>query len=116
MTAERWQQVKAIFDRAVECDPATRAEFVRTACGQDPMLLREVESLLASGQAAGSLLEQPAFREPTGRKIGNYILSSELARGGMGIVYRARHVSLPRDVVVKCVRPVMFSEAAHNEL
>jgi hypothetical protein len=51
MTAERWQQIKTIFDSAVECDPAARAEFVRERCGGDAELQREVESLLASDPA-----------------------------------------------------------------
>ena len=48
MTSERWQEVKAIFDGAVECDPAARAEFLRKCCGTDEELRREVESLLAA--------------------------------------------------------------------
>ncbi len=51
-----------------------------------------------------------------GRIIGNYLITGELARGGMGIVYRGRHRTLPRDVVVKCIRPTAFSEDARNEL
>ncbi|HZS09105.1 MAG TPA: protein kinase [Blastocatellia bacterium] len=38
-----------------------------------------------------------------GKVIGNYQITSELARGGMGTVYRARHVNLPREVVVKSI-------------
>jgi len=132
MTTERWQRVKAIFDRALECDPAARAEFLRESCGSDEELRREVESLLASYQEPDSLLntkirEAGAMAAATpprarstdpmmGRAIGNYIITGELARGGMGIVYRARHVTLPRNVVVKCIRPVAFSEEAQKEL
>jgi serine/threonine-protein kinase len=38
-----------------------------------------------------------------GKTIGNYQVSGELARGGMGSVYRGRHLSLPREVVVKSI-------------
>jgi serine/threonine-protein kinase len=38
-----------------------------------------------------------------GKTIGNYQVTSELARGGMGAVYRARHLSLPREVVIKSI-------------
>lgn len=38
-----------------------------------------------------------------GKIIGNYQITGELARGGMGAVYRARHLTLPREVVVKAI-------------
>ena len=33
--------------------------------------------------------------------IGNYKIVSEIARGGMGIVYKAIHPSLKRHVIIK---------------
>ena len=133
MTAQRWQQVKAIFDQAIECSPDARAEFIRENCGTDRELLTEVLSLVASDGDAGSLLENPLIQagamaalvpadnahpmDPmVGRTIGNYVINNELAHGGMGIVYRARHVSLPREVVVKCLRPVAFSAEGMQDL
>jgi serine/threonine-protein kinase len=38
-----------------------------------------------------------------GKTIGNYKVSGELAKGGMGAVYRGRHLSLPREVVIKSI-------------
>jgi eukaryotic-like serine/threonine-protein kinase len=110
MSPEQWERVKAVFDRMVERDPLTREAALNEACGSDAELRREVESLLSADTAAGSLLERPAFQPAhrtspslNGRRIGNYLIGAELARGGMGVVYRGRHVSLPRDVVVKVI-------------
>src|SRR5262249_42148218 len=43
-----------------------------------------------------------------GKTIGNYEITGELASGGMGTVFRARPMTLPRGVVVKSIRLSSF--------
>lgn len=51
-----------------------------------------------------------------GKTIGNYRIVTELAKGGMGSVYRAHHLYLPREVVVKSIQLDSFSESAQELL
>jgi serine/threonine protein kinase len=51
-----------------------------------------------------------------GKIIGNYQITGELAQGGMGAVYRGRHLHLPREVVVKSILLGAFSPSAQTHL
>lgn len=93
MTAQRWQQVKAILGEALDYSPgAARDAFVASRAGGGE-LQRDVERLLA--QSANDLEDcvaavRPGFQleaPEVGRRIGAYQIVRELGRGGMGAVY-----------------------------
>jgi hypothetical protein len=58
MIPERWQHIKTVLKAALEHDPADRAGFLDDACGSDPAVRRDVESLLEVEKE--SFLERPA--------------------------------------------------------
>src|SRR5438045_6893398 len=59
--------------------------------------------------------EDASFPEGTPRRLGSYELLEVLARGGMGIVYKARHAGLDRIVALKMIRSGILASARDVE-
>lgn len=119
VTPDRWQQIKAVLDDALEREEAERTAFLETACQGDDELRREVESLLASEAEIGDFIETPVFRIrgeaeplPAGQRIGAYRIVREIGRGGMGSVYLAERADeeFDQQVAIKVVRRGMDTE------
>ena len=83
MKAERWEHIKQICSEALERDAAGREEFLEEACAGDPLLRKEVESLLAQQSAADDFIESPALevaaRELAASKAGSRSRTSPAA-------------------------------------
>lgn len=61
MTPDRWQQIKEIFNSALQYEPGERAVFLSTACDDDEPLRKEVESLISAHEQDGSFIDSPAY-------------------------------------------------------
>ncbi len=134
MSPERWQQVEEIFERAIDLAPADRLCFLREACGADEDLRAEVAALVGADEAASDFIETPAIARRAlslagewspqtetnseiddgfaGRCIGAYRLTSELGRGGMGVVYLAERADseFRKRVAIKLIKRGMDTD------
>ncbi|HEV2698951.1 MAG TPA: serine/threonine-protein kinase, partial [Terriglobales bacterium] len=118
MSSERWERTKEILEQALRIAPEERQAYLDSACRADADLRREVESLIASHEKAGSrflgaaapqvLQLTPPGALPPGTKIGQFEILEQLGAGGMGEVYRARDTRLGRNIAIK-ILPTAFS-------
>ncbi|PYK71920.1 MAG: serine/threonine protein kinase, partial [Verrucomicrobia bacterium] len=125
MTPERWKQIEAIFEQALELKANERAAFVQKSCTGDEELRREVESLLESHATAGGFIDDRSlFISEAGLKdddedvrvgqlIGAYRIVREIGRGGMGAVYLAERADeqYRRRVAIKVIKRGMDTDA-----
>jgi serine/threonine-protein kinase len=125
MKPERWQQIDDLLQSALARAPGERSAFLAQACGRDEPLRHEVESLIASHEHAGSLLDTPMSQiaaellvkdQPgfvAGQKIGPYQIVDSLGAGGMGEVYLAEDPRLGRKIALKLL-PGYFTKDANR--
>jgi eukaryotic-like serine/threonine-protein kinase len=122
MTAERWVEVRALLQRALELTVEQRAEFVKQQAS-DPELAAEVSGLLAFERESDGMFSVETWKmavpgaaidamvgEST---IGSYRLLKELGRGGMGAVYLAERADgvYQQQVAVKILQDSIFTPA-----
>jgi len=108
-----------LLDEALELPIEQRSALLERIGREDAALRERVEQLLAADEAAGDFLDDGAeawLRGPmsptepgaldVGDRVGPYRIVHQLARGGMGIVYRAERADdqFVQTVALKLVR------------
>lgn len=121
MLRETAMSDSGIFKAAAKLPADQRASFLDQACDGDPLLRREVESLLEEHDAPGSFLSSlsgepgrtvhhQSVLERPGMTIGPYKLLQQIGEGGMGTVYMAEQTEpVRRMVALKVIKPGLDS-------
>ena len=123
MTTSVGRKAQQILQDALDVPEDERAAYLDRTCQGDPNLRREVDSLLAALERAGTFLEEPALVEGAqvvherldahvaGRRIAGYVVERVIGRGGMGTVYLAQQTQPRRQVALKVLRAGLSSSS-----
>lgn len=120
MDSSRWNKVQALFEAALERQPAEREAFLREASAGDSTLCEEVKALLEADAAPHSLLDGfagdainlPEVLSLEGKLIGVYRIVRQIGVGGMGNVYLAERADgqFEQKVALKLIKLGLGSE------
>lgn len=118
MSAERWKRLSDWHNAWLNADSAERRRLRDELTSRSPDLVAEADALLAASLSMTGFLETPAFvltaaqlasdeaAMKPGTLVGPYQINTLIARGGMGIVYRATDTRLDRQVALKTLAPL----------
>jgi serine/threonine-protein kinase len=129
MDTHRWHRIQRLFTQALAVAPDARAEWLRTACGEDAELLHELQALLAHDDAsqhtlekavrsqAGAILAQVKVQR-TGERFGSWEIVEHIADGGMGAVYLARRAdgAFEQMAALKLLSPALLGVEGRRRL
>ena len=102
MNGESSKRAREIVEEALGLTGSTRSDFLDRACAGDSDLRAHVDRILSRAGTDPEFLEPPSPEQPPAQPaLGEFELTRELGRGGMGVVYLARQDRLNREVAVK---------------
>jgi serine/threonine protein kinase len=100
VSPELHQRVRKLFEEAIVKPEGQRLAFLKAACPNDLETYQGVVQMLESVATAAAFVgEKPRPME----RIGRYVLTGELGRGAMGVVYEAMDPLIGRSVAVKII-------------
>ena len=123
MHQNKWENIKKIFNIAIDLTADERLKYLERECGEDEEMLSEINSLLTFYNKSGNFLETSSViileEEDTqardvmnGETVGKYRIEDKLGEGGMAVVYSASRIDkqFKRKVAVKFIKRGMDTE------
>lgn len=128
MTNEQWKQVKSLFEQIVDLEPTQGKIYLKNNC-HDEAVRKEVESLLFHHESADDFLQENKAIETTvlvetknpndqffnsllGTEFNHtYLIEELIGTGGMGAVFRCKHLLLGNQVAIKIMPPAFKNNA-----
>ena len=113
MSTDRWNRLSDWHNAWLKGDSAERQRLRDELTSKSPDLAAEADALAAASLSMTGFLETPAFvltaarlasdeaAMKPGTLVGPYQITTLIARGGVGIVYRATDTRLDRPVALK---------------
>jgi len=121
MNSGEWENIKEIFNAAIDLPLAERAEFL---ANYDETLRTKIEKLLKAHDDANNFIVESAFIDVglvdenetdlyIGKQIDDYKILEEIGHGGMGTVYLAAKTdeSFKKKVAIKLIKRGMDTNA-----
>jgi eukaryotic-like serine/threonine-protein kinase len=127
MSSDRWNRLSDWHNAWLKGDADERRRIRDELTSKSPDLVAEADALASASESIRGFLETPAFMLTAaqlasdeaalkpGTLVGPYQIISLIARGGVGIVYRAIDTRLDRQVALKTLAPLGVSDELRVE-
>ena len=118
MTEEKWRKALDLYLAAADLPPEQREALLVSSSIDSKMMQRLIGALEDAESRSRDNVPVARHRSDTGRigmRVGRYVVTASLGRGGMGEVFSAQDTELGRTVALKFLLPDGFESSSTVE-